>query len=68
MLCCVIHDIQDTSEQSLDSLVKHLRGFNIKAIPGEDVTEAFLKWWTGGVQVHIMIIPHVHFAKDCTYG
>ena len=40
ILYYVIHDIQDTSEQSLDSLVKHLRSFNIKTIPGEDVTKA----------------------------
>ena len=36
----ILHEIQDTSEQTLESLLTYLKGFKLSTVPGEDVGQA----------------------------
>ena len=36
----MLHEIQDASEQSLESLIDHVKEFKISSAQGEDINEA----------------------------
>ena len=36
----IVHETQDASEQSLESLVTHIKNFKLSSASGEDVTQA----------------------------